>query len=168
MTIWLLTHCGQQQTTQSVDGTTGYGLRNEHERLDQQLAMGMLQNADSTLCVIDSLQAHDILPLSIADFERGTCYTMMEEHRVGEYYYKKSLEGKQLFMEWPDAYYRASTNLAILLSRKNDEQGALQVATTALNMLRQRTEEENGRWESALLFNIGNSQVRLGYRSSCS
>ena len=159
----MLAGCGRDGGS-GVDGMTGYGMKHAQERLDRQLQVGMQINADSVLGVIDSLQTNGYLPLPIADYERGTCYALMEKRRIGEYYYKKALEGDMLFVLWPEAYYRASTNLAILLSGKNDEQGAIRVATGALEKIRSRSEMESSRWTPALLFNIGNSQLRLGHK----
>lgn len=133
------------------------------EELDRKLTVGMQLNADSILSVIDSLQMSGRLAVPLADYERGMCYALMEKRRIAEYYYKKALGDSQLYNLWSEAYYRASTNLSILLSGKNDEQGAMRVATEALGRLTKSGEAGTNRWESALLFNIGSSQMRLGY-----
>ena len=155
----LLGGCGRQG--QQADDQ----VREQYEQLDKQLTVGMQLDGDSVLHVIDSLEFTGILPTVVADYERGTCYSLMEKRRLGEYYYKKAVAGDELFQMLPDAYFRSSTNLAILLSGKNDEQGALRVATQAYDRL--KTVGSNvscNRWGAALLFNIGSSQLRLGHQ----
>ena len=139
--------------------------RERLEQLDRQLMIGMQADGDSVLRVIDSLESARQLPAPLGDYERATCYALMEQRRIGEYYYKKALEGDALYRLWPDAFFRASTNLAILLSGKNDEQGALSVATSAYERIRERPGDAAARWAPALLFNIGSSQLRLGRRA---
>ena len=158
--LMLLTACGGSGSDDGLDSSNMKGMISQLER---QLTVGMQLNADSVLGVIDSLQSNGYLPLPIADYERGTCYALQEKRRIAEYYYQKSLDGGHLFDLWPEAFYRASTNLAIMLSGKNDEQGAIRVATQALERLQSRSESGTSRWESALHFNIGSSQLRLGY-----
>jgi len=161
----LLTGCGHRHESWTTDGKSGSGITNEVVQLDRQLKVGMQINADSVLRVIDSLQSNGNLPLPVADFERGTCYALMDQRRIGEYYFKKSLEGDRLYELWPEAYYRVSTNLAILLSDKNDLQGAIRVATEAHRRMKTLPEAAASRWLPALLFNIGASQLRLGHHS---
>ena len=140
-------------------------VREQYEQLDKQLTVGMQLDGDSVLHVIDSLEFTGILPTVVADYERGTCYSLMEKRRLGEYYYKKAVAGDDLYRMLPDAYFRSSTNLAILLSGKNDEQGALRVATQAYDRLKDVGSNVScNRWGAALLFNIGSSQLRLGHQ----
>ena len=147
---------GQHQTGQ---------MKAELEQLDHRLTVGMQVDGDSVLHIIDSLETTGRLPHAAADYERGTCYALMEKRRLGEYYYKKALTGDELFQLMPDAYFRSATNLAILLSGKNDEQGALTVATRAYDRMQELPGAMvNSRWAAALLFNIGSSQLRLGHQ----
>ena len=134
----------------------------EQQELDRQLTVEMQINPDSVLKVIDSLQTVGRLSPAVADYERGTCYALMEKRRIAEYYYRKATEDERLFTLWPDAYYRAATNLAMILSGKNDDEGAITVATKALEMMDEDARAHN-RWYPALLFSIGNSQVIKGY-----
>ena len=138
----------------------------ELAQLDRRLTVGMQVDGEPVLHVIDSLETAGRLPHAAADYERGTCYALMEQRRLGEYYYKKALESDELFRLMPDAYFRSATNLAILLSGKNDEQGALTVATRAFDRMQQLPGASvNSRWAAALLFNIGSSQLRLGHQT---
>ncbi len=156
----MMTACGGNGS----DGKEGMPMRQKIEQLDRQLTVGMTENPDSMLGVVDSLQMSGWLPLPLADYERGTCYALMEKRRIGEYYYTKALEGNRLYELWPRAYYRASVNLAILHSGKNDEEGALKVATRAYDKLQESADSPDAaQWKGALLFNIGSSQLNLGY-----
>ena len=156
----MMTACGGNGS----DGKEGMPMRQKIEQLDRQLTVGMTENPDSMLGVVDSLQMSGWLPLPLADYERGTCYALMEKRRIGEYYYTKALEGNRLYELWPRAYYRASVNLAILHSGKNDEEGALKVATRAYDRLQESAQDPDAaQWKAALLFNIGSSQLNLGY-----
>jgi len=156
----MMTACGGNGS----DGKEGMPMRQKMEQLDRQLTVGMTENPDSMLGVVDSLQMSGWLPLPLADYERGTCYALMEKRRIGEYYFTKALEGNRLYELWPRAYYRASVNLAILHSGKNDEEGALKVATRAYDRLQESAQDPDAaQWKAALLFNIGSSQLNLGY-----
>lgn len=161
--ILLLAGCNKKSGDEVIDGMTGVGMKNVYEQMDRQLTVGMQLDVDSVLALVDSLQTNGYLPLPIADYERGTCYALQEKRRMGEYYYQKAIGGGRLFELWPEAYYRAATNLAILLQGKNDDQGAIQVATEAMDKLKSRTEDASSRWLPSLLFTIGSSQLRLGY-----
>ena len=156
----MMTACGGNGS----DGKEGMPMRQKIEQVDRQLTVGMTENPDSMLGVVDSLQMSGWLPLPLADYERGTCYALMEKRRIGEYYYTKALEGERLMELWPRAYYRASVNLAILLSGKGDEESALKVATRAYDRLQESAQDPDAaQWKAALLFNIGSSQLNLGY-----
>lgn len=155
-----LSACGGGKGGGSV---TGDSRLSEQQDLDRQLTMDMQVNPDSILEVIDSLQTVGRLLPPVADYERGTCYALMEKRRIAEYYYRKVTEDDQLFRLWPDAYYRAATNLAMILAGKNDDQGAITVAAKALEMMDEDA-RAHSRWYPALLFSIGNSQVIQGYR----
>lgn len=133
------------------------------EKLDRQLTVGMQHDGDSVLGLIDSLEAARQLPPPLSDYERAVCYSFMDKRRIGEYYYKKAMEGERLFKMWPEAYFRASANLAILLSDKNDVQGSMRVATEAYHRLKDYPYGASLRWMPALLFNIGSCQLRLGH-----
>ena len=154
-----LSACGGGKGGGSV---TGDSRLSEQQELDRQLTVEMQINPDSVLKVIDSLQTVGRLSPAVADYERGTCYALMEKRRIAEYYYRKATEDDRLFTLWPDAYYRAATNLAMILSGKNDDEGAITVATKALEMMDEDARAHN-RWYPALLFSIGNSQVIKGY-----
>lgn len=156
----LLTGCGHRhEAWPDGDATAVDGLRT----LDRQLTVGMQQDGDSVLRVIDSLETAGQLPSPLGDYERAVCYSVMDKRRIGEFYYKKALEADRLRRLWPEAYFRASANLAILLSDKNDLQGAMRVATEAHRRMKDYPEAAASRWLPALLFSIGAAQLRLGH-----
>ena len=164
--VWLLlTGCSSRGD--GSDGTgdkAGADVKNRYGQLDRQMTVGMTENPDSMLGVVDSLQQSGWLPRPIADYERGTCYALMEKRRIAEYYYTRALDDGRLMELWPRAYYRASVNLAILLSGKGDEERALQVATRAYGRLQESADSPDAtQWKGGLLFNIGSSQLNLGY-----
>ena len=124
-------------------------------------AEGEARNYERILSLADSFQALGDLSELNANRWRGVAYYYQGLHRTSEFYYKKAVNAE--IRDANDAlnYNKSARRLAQMLLHKGDYEGALRVATEALEKMRQNG--SGSETDFALLTNtVGCCELNLG------
>jgi len=112
------------------------------------------------LHIIDSLETAGELSLNRADFLRGEAYDRSREIQLGDYYYNKVYQAVDPEKEGWDFYLRVAIRLSQLRMTASDNNGAITVATEALEKAKAagKLTDKN---EIGLLWSIAGCQSAL-------
>jgi serine phosphatase RsbU (regulator of sigma subunit) len=122
---------------------------------------GTTENYARVLELADSFEtAGDISPVN-ANRWRGVAYYHQGNVRAAEFYFKKVTEANIQTEQDRFNYYKAARRLAMLLTKKGDYEGALQVALPTVELMEEKGEGSDVDF-AILLNNIGTCQLNLG------
>ena len=115
---------------------------------------------DRVLALIDSLEAEgDVSPV-VANFRRGYAYERKGQRYHAERYWKKAVEESHVSEDDLESYFHAATFLANRLKSKNDNEGAVRTATTALAKM-EHYADARPLFKAMLLQTLGGCQSEL-------
>ena len=123
-----------------------------------------LKNYDAALTVCDSLEGHSKLPALSINYLRAIAYQDMNQPKLEEFYFRKSLEsftGDDFELV---GYAAAGYELSILLNAKNDYEGALKVLMPVIATTKEHEANIMMPFDkvSTLLVSMGKNLVALG------
>ena len=104
----------------------------EYKAMDMLAALGKRQEWDSLSIAIDSLETTGTLPPVMCNFHRAAAYAGQNQHKLTEFYLRKSMESFSGSDEELYPYAVSARRLAQMLQEKHDYEGALKVLMPAI------------------------------------
>jgi serine phosphatase RsbU (regulator of sigma subunit) len=123
--------------------------------------LGLSENYAQMLVMVDSFEQSNSISQITANRWRGVAYYRQRQYRSAEYYYKKVIEGTIATDEDQLSYNKAARRLSELLLVKGDFEGSIEVAVTAVKIMKETNTGSDIDF-AILLNNIGCCQLNLG------
>ena len=118
---------------------------------------------EGALKVVDSLEDVGFISDAMANGMRGSVYYIDKQFRTSEYYFKKAVADNTLLEENPRTFVNMSSMVAsgLLLPRQEYDE-AIDIATRAYAVAKERMEDMDKTEVAALLNTIGQCEVEMG------